>query len=227
MNFSGFVNAGLQLGVSSIMVSPKRGIYSPTLSDGTLLSDIIAQATVEEHHTDTLEVTEHPVQQGAPISDHAFKRPAEVTLTLGWSNSPSDDGGLLNSALGFATANSTAVRNVANVAGVVAGIAGIQSTLSGAGQDQIEAIYQSLLLLQSQRALFTLYTGKRVYDNMICVSLKTETDFKSANSLPITMVCKEILIVNSQVVGLPATVQAQPNLTASPIENGTKSLITK
>jgi hypothetical protein len=39
---------------------------------------------VEERLDDTLVITDHPVEQGATISDHAYKRPAEVTLRLGW-----------------------------------------------------------------------------------------------------------------------------------------------
>jgi hypothetical protein len=46
-----------------------------------------ADAIVEEHGTDELEVTENPVEQGASITDHAFKKPARLTLRLGYSNS--------------------------------------------------------------------------------------------------------------------------------------------
>lgn len=49
---------------------------------------IIAQATIEEEHRDEMIVTEHPVETGAAISDHAFKRPSELHLRLGWSGSP-------------------------------------------------------------------------------------------------------------------------------------------
>jgi hypothetical protein len=48
--------------------------------------DLEIQTTVESVHTDTLHVTEHPVESGAAITDHSYKRPAEVTLRCGWSN---------------------------------------------------------------------------------------------------------------------------------------------
>ena len=48
---------------------------------------IIADATVEERHMDRLEITNHPVETGAAITDHAFYHPPELTLVLGWSNS--------------------------------------------------------------------------------------------------------------------------------------------
>jgi hypothetical protein len=45
-----------------------------------------AQVTIDEDHDDELTITEHPVETGAAITDHAFKRPAEVRLRVGWSN---------------------------------------------------------------------------------------------------------------------------------------------
>jgi hypothetical protein len=39
---------------------------------------------VEEQHQDQMMITEHPVENGAPVSDHAFPRPVEVTIRLGW-----------------------------------------------------------------------------------------------------------------------------------------------
>ena len=51
------------------------------------IGGIVAQATIEERHHDELTITDHPVEMGANISDHAFLRPAEVTIHCGWSNS--------------------------------------------------------------------------------------------------------------------------------------------
>jgi hypothetical protein len=40
---------------------------------------------IEEQHRDQLAITEHPVEQGTTISDHAFRRPAECTIRVGWA----------------------------------------------------------------------------------------------------------------------------------------------
>jgi hypothetical protein len=66
--------------VVSAYFSPKRSITS---SMGSFQSYI----TLEERHHDEVVITDHPVEQGASISDHAYKKPAEVTLTLAWTNS--------------------------------------------------------------------------------------------------------------------------------------------
>lgn len=57
-------------------------LFSPQRSIGTLIPD----AVVEELATDTLEITQHPVEKGAAVADHAFDRPAEVRITAVWSN---------------------------------------------------------------------------------------------------------------------------------------------
>ena len=47
---------------------------------------IIPSVVVSEKHTDTLEITEHPVEVGAAIADHAYKKPSEVVMEVGFAN---------------------------------------------------------------------------------------------------------------------------------------------
>jgi hypothetical protein len=42
---------------------------------------------IEETSRDDVQVTEHPVEIGTVIADHAYKKPREVTLRWSWSNS--------------------------------------------------------------------------------------------------------------------------------------------
>jgi hypothetical protein len=55
-----------------VLIQPRRSL-------GGLYPDVV----VEESHDDALEITEHPVEQGASISDHAFKKPQTVTIRGG------------------------------------------------------------------------------------------------------------------------------------------------
>ncbi len=52
-----------------------------------LIGTIVPNVTIEEIHQDTLIITDHPVETGATISDHAFKMPVELEMRCGWSNS--------------------------------------------------------------------------------------------------------------------------------------------
>lgn len=49
------------------------------------LGGISADAVVEEVHDDQLTITRHPVEQGAAITDHAFKEPSSLRLVYGWT----------------------------------------------------------------------------------------------------------------------------------------------
>jgi hypothetical protein len=64
---------------------------------GTLLATFLPQrtigvfqatVTIEEIATDDLEITQHPVQQGASITDHAFSKPATVSIRSTHSDTP-------------------------------------------------------------------------------------------------------------------------------------------
>jgi hypothetical protein len=71
-----------QVSGGPVLIRPRRSI-------GGLFPDIV----VEEQHEDSLEITEHPVEQGANINDHAFKKPELVTIRAGVSDSSSAGGG--------------------------------------------------------------------------------------------------------------------------------------
>jgi hypothetical protein len=52
-----------------------------------LISYIMPDVVIEEVHRDTTMITDHPVETGAAISDHAFMMPAELEMACGFSNS--------------------------------------------------------------------------------------------------------------------------------------------
>lgn len=53
----------------------------PTCRLGTIIPEIV----VKEEYNDELRITEHPVEQGAAITDHAYKLPARLRMTAAWS----------------------------------------------------------------------------------------------------------------------------------------------
>lgn len=71
----------------SILSSSVLGLLPPVLFRQRLIGTFIPDVTIEEQSVDELEITDHPVEQGAAITDHAFKRPARVTMRTGWTNS--------------------------------------------------------------------------------------------------------------------------------------------
>lgn len=224
-NSLGYVNSALQLGVQSVAIAPlPRRIFDIVGFNGASQNDIIAQATVEERHEDQMEVTVHPVETGAPITDHAFVRPAHLLLTLMWSNSPPGVRSLDGDLTSLAATQSAAARSVVGAVSAAQAAMTYTSNVQNAGVTSINAAYAALLKLQQTRALFSVITGKRLYKNMICKSLRTETNYKTSNSMSILVECQQIFLVDSAVVPFPAATQANPQDTASYATNGTKAL---
>jgi len=64
---------------------------------GTIIPDIV----VEEIGHDQLQISEFPVESGAPISDHAYKRPPEIIMRCGFSNSTVQSEGYVQQVYGL------------------------------------------------------------------------------------------------------------------------------
>lgn len=195
----GIVAAAASISVDSIIVRPKRAI-----------GPFVAQVTLEEIHEDEMDITEHPVEQGATISDHAFKRPARLRIKAMWSNSPS--------VRGF-------------VDGVVDGLAatatGVQSLVTGNTESSIRDIYAKLLQLQEQAIPFDVFTGKRVYSNMLVRTLTQNTEPQTENALSVQFTLQQVIMVKTQTlsVAAPSVNQASPQQTQPVTNQGTKTLI--
>jgi hypothetical protein len=82
----------IPIGVS-VAVAEALDLLNPVMILQRNIGGFIADVTVEEVHTDLLEVTEHPVEQGAAVTDHAFVKPANLLIKAGWSNSSLQAGG--------------------------------------------------------------------------------------------------------------------------------------
>ncbi|MGI4946724.1 MAG: phage baseplate protein [Janthinobacterium lividum] len=66
---------------------------------GTIIPDVVIEEGIET----AVVSTDHPVEQGASITDHAFVVPVRVTMRVGWSDSAllaTFDPGYINSVYG-------------------------------------------------------------------------------------------------------------------------------
>lgn len=205
MSALGFVESGAQLALQMLVIKPKRGFLNNT--DETFT---VPDVTLEEVHNDELEVTEHPVEQGTTIADHAFVRPAEVIITAGWSDSPNATS-LVGALGGFAAAQSGAARALIGAAELAGGVLG----MLGSDTKPSKKAYLRLLDMYRARTLFTIFTGKRSYRNMIIRSITTTTNQETENSLVCRIVCREILMAKTTTVTVPdSSVMADPSKNA-------------
>lgn len=182
---------GKALGGAAVGIGAQ--VVSALFMTGRSIGGIIPDVVVEEHHTDTMSITDHPVETGAPISDHAFVNPAEVSLHVAWSNS----------------------KSIAN--SIVSG-----SLFSGTIND-VNDVYRQLLALQKSAATFDLVTGKRTYSDMLIKSLAVTTDKDTENALSVTAVLRQVIKAQTVATALAlADAHASPEDTAAPTSAGTK-----
>jgi len=150
---------------------------------------IIPDVVISEKHSDVLEITEHPTELGAPVADHAYKRPAELTMEVGFSG-----GGSL---LDFASSLTA-------------------TSLLGLSPRET---YQSLLDLQASRVPFDVVTGKRIYNNMLIRVLDVTTDRTSENVLMASLTLKEVPISQTQDVNVANKSDMKDGVSTSETQN--------
>lgn len=71
----------------TLLLAAAEGLLNPVFFLSRSIGGFVADVTIEEQHTDELVITEHPVQSGAAVTDHAYKRPPGVVIRVGYSNS--------------------------------------------------------------------------------------------------------------------------------------------
>lgn len=169
---------------------------------------ISGYVTISESTVDSLEITQHPVQQGASISDHAFKKPVVLSIQMLFGG-----GGLGGSGLGGQSLSS-----------IYQSLLALQQptpspTLSGT----------SLLSLGSAppAALtpFIVTTPKRTYYNMLLVSLGCTTDKKTENVLSINASFQEVILVPITTTNVPASQLKNAGSNSGTQNAGEKSVI--
>lgn len=171
---------------TSILQALEDGLVSAVIFRPRSIAGFVADVTVEEDHTDELEITRFPTEQGAAITDHSFKQPAVVRILCGYSSS---------------------------------------SRSSGGDPNYVQQVYDQFLTLQASRETFTIYTGKRIYDNMLIRRLHTKSNDKEENVAMLDVECQEILITTTQTVTVPpASSMKNPQNNAATSNAGAQSL---
>lgn len=160
------------------------------------IGGIVANVTIEEKHLDELTISDHPIEKGSAISDHAYKRPEEVIIKIGWSDS---------------------ANVIDNIAAAVS--SGSLSALAGG----LDAIYQKLLDMQSNFELIDVSTGRRQYSDMLIRSIAMTTDEETESALVCTVILRHVNVTATSTTRLSPSTQANPEQTGSVTDGGVKS----
>jgi hypothetical protein len=155
---------------------------------------LVPSVIISEKHQDALEITEHPVEVGAAVNDHAYKRAAEVTMEVGFAGGGSLLDFVNTSTIGLSLGKSP------------------------------EEVYQELRELQESREPIDVITGKRKYSNMLIRAIEVTTDKTSENVLMCVLTLREVILSQTESVTVADKENMQDGVSTSAMQNtGTKA----
>ena len=136
----------------------------------TAQGNYVFDAYFSINHESNLSITEHPVQTGASISDHAYMEPQSVTFEIGMSDVMQD-------------ISATTV-----------------ASFSGTSSSRSVNAYKILKKLQTDRVPINAITRLGTYNNMLIETISAPDDNKTCYALKATVVLKEIFVVSVTTV---------------------------
>jgi hypothetical protein len=129
---------------------------------------VVFDTTISETHEQAAEVTKHPVEKGADVTDHVRTMPGPFSCEVFVSNTPIED-----------STGRGAVQSVQLQSGQ-----SVQAFTFTEDFDRIKETYDALTTLQSRAAVMSVITSIRTYDNMVLTLVsapRTESGGSSFN----------------------------------------------
>lgn len=142
------------------------------------------EATLEEGHNGVAETTDHPVEDGADITDHIRRKPDELSLKGIVSNHP-----VL----------------------ILASFRADPSVPGGDPSTRAEDAYGWLREVKDQGLLLQVSTTLRDYENMAILSMSVVRDKDRRNVLEVDLSLREIIIATTEQVAAPDAENASRN----------------
>ncbi len=175
-------------------------------------AEIDFDITVSETHVNATEVTDHPVEKGVNVSDHAKPLPITLSLVVEVSNTPRkpDDkygGSFQTSQLSLPSSpgsSSPFVLAEDAIAGALSGPANtsIQTLSFPAPFDKINDTHVALAALERSGGTSDVVTSTANYTSMILTKVSYEKTEAGSGSFSLDF--KQILVVSSSTVSAPA-----------------------
>ena len=159
---------------------------------------LVIDATVNEEHTRTAQVTKHPIDGGNNTSDHRIKQDVIVILTGVISDDP-----ITISAAAIGTASGAAGSLIGGIGGSIAtgALSKLGSSILNDKQGgRVKSAYEILKELDKQSSLVTITTGLDVYFDMVLTSLSFPRDQSTYRALRFTAIFQQLDISYSVTV---------------------------
>lgn len=153
------------------------------------LADIELDASLSEVHSASVEVTDHPVESGASISDHARALPEQLTI----------EGLVTNNPLWGPTQPATEAFQKGR-------------PVRASAPSRSGAIYRKLLALKDAGTAIDVKTGLREYTDMVITSLNVPRDASTGDALRFSITLKQIKTATLQVIQTEDKAMAKKDL---------------
>lgn len=179
---------------------------------------VVVDITLEEGHSDTADVTDHPVETGSDISDNVKKRPANLTLTVFVTNTPIISPNV-NGAEGSvgpveirggssAFSRSAQVRRAAEIESK--SVRRSVNVLSFPDPvTRVQDVYADLLRLQAEKTVLLIVTSLREYESMVITEISAPRNAKSGGSCSFVVTLREFRFVSTELVETPEPLETR------------------
>lgn len=151
------------------------------------ISFIQVDAVLDETHTFENLVTEHPVEDGSPRTDHIVNLPVKIEMTGRITDTPSSIAASLTSGAAGVIGKDLGISPAA--------ASGIGAVLGATLPGRAKSVYQELVALYEGRETFTVLTGLNEYANMTFTRLEFPRQAKDGRSIRFRAQMKELFIV--------------------------------
>jgi hypothetical protein len=147
-------------------------------------------ATISETHTNEVEVTSYPVEEGADRNDHIRKLPRSVQLEGVISDTP-----IVFLSSFFST----------TPVGTIVGLGSKEKFIPGQkkSKTRVDDAYNALLKMQNDGAFVDVSTTLAQYDNMVIKSISVTRDASKGKILSCQLSLQEVLVSKSASIDLP------------------------
>lgn len=171
-----------------------KGLFSLD-KDGKVLKHLPFNLFISEDHELNFRISEHPLQDGATVSDHVHREPYKVSIEGMFTNHPLKKSWEVNEVK-FKDEYATSE---------------VRSTLSNTALANFEKVKE----LAKKREPVRLVCSLEVYPKMIVTSIKAQRDSKSGSSIRFTMTLQEIKTVSLKTVTMSYSFQPEDMVTAN------------
>lgn len=140
--------------------------------------------TLSESHKSEVDITTHPVESGADMTDHARLKPVEVTITALMSETPV---GLEQNRRAIRIAHTDTLSTRQFTVETTSAVAVPRGSMA-----YVQATIAKLEAIKKAKQRFTLVTSIRRYENMMVASIVVPRDSKSGDAITFTAIFREV-----------------------------------